>query len=226
MKITFLGHASLLIETKDQRIVVDPFITPNELAKKIDLQSLKPNFIVLTHAHGDHVYDAEQLAKENDATIISNAEIASYYGAKGLRSHGLNTGGSYDFPFGKLHATIAFHSSSFDDGSNGGSPNGYVIESDGKRLYIAGDTALTYEMKLIPETLGKVDLAILPIGGNFTMGYQQATKAAEFVEVDKVLGYHYDTFPPIKINHEEAKKAFAEQNKELVLLEIGDSITI
>lgn len=226
MKITFLGHASLLIETNNQRIVVDPFITPNELAKEINFDALKTDFIILTHAHQDHVYDAEVLAKNNDATIISNAEIASHYGAKGLRSHGMNTGGKFDFPFGSLKSTIAFHSSSFGDGSYGGDPNGYIIESEGKKVYIAGDTALTYEMKLIPETVGELDLAILPIGNNFTMGVDDAIIAADFVKVSKVLGYHFDTFPPIRIDQEEAKQKFAQNNKELVLLAIGDSIDL
>lgn len=226
MKITYLGHASLLIETNGKRIVVDPFITPNELAKNIDFDNLKPDYILITHAHQDHVYDVEVLAKQNDAKIISNAEIATYYGTQGLDTHGMNTGGRYNFDFGSVKSTIAFHSSTFADGSNGGDPNGYIIESEGKRIYIAGDTALTYEMKLIPETVGRLDLAILPIGDNFTMGVDDAVVAADFVQVTRVLAYHFDTFPPIKIDHNAAKAKFASRTKELIILPIGEDLTV
>ncbi|MBQ0148663.1 MAG: metal-dependent hydrolase [Flavobacteriaceae bacterium] len=226
MKIQYLGHASLLIEANEKSIVVDPFITPNELAKSIDFENLKADYIVITHAHQDHVYDVEELAKKTGAKIISNAEIAGYYANKGYDSHGMNTGGKFDFDFGSIRSTIAFHSSSFADGTYGGDPNGYIIESNGKRIYIAGDTALTYEMKLIPEIAGEIDLAVLPIGDNFTMGAKDAVIAAEFVGTTKVLGYHFDTFPPIKIDKGEAKSVFFNKNIELVLLEIGEDLTV
>ena len=226
MKVQYLGHASLLIEANGKSIIVDPFITPNELAKNIDFESLKADYILVTHAHQDHVYDVEALAKRTGATIISNAEIAGYYGAKGLNTHGMNTGGKYEFDFGKIKSTIAFHSSSFADGAYGGDPNGYIIEADDKRIYIAGDTALTYEMKLIPEMVGDINLAVLPIGDNFTMGAKDAVIAAEFVGATKVLGYHFDTFPPIKIDKGEAKSIFFNKNIELVLLEIGEDLTV
>jgi len=226
MKIKYLGHASLLIEANGKSIVVDPFITPNDLAKSIDFENLKADYIVVTHAHQDHVYDIEALAERTGALIISNAEIAGYYAAKGLRSHGMNTGGKFAFDFGIIRSTIAFHSSSFADGTYGGDPNGYIIESEGKKIYIAGDTALTYEMRLIPEIVGELDLAVLPIGDNFTMGAKDAVLAAEFVKVTKVLGYHFDTFPPIKINKAEAKSVFFNKNIELVLLEIGEDLSV
>lgn len=226
MKVKYLGHASLLIEVNGKSIVVDPFITPNELAKGIDFLNLKADYIVITHAHQDHVYDVEELAKRTGALIISNAEIAGYYAAKGLRAHGMNTGGKFAFDFGTIRSTIAFHSSSFADGTYGGDPNGYIIEGDDRRIYIAGDTALTYEMKLIPEIVGQLDLAVLPIGDNFTMGAKDAVLAADFVQVTKVLGYHYDTFPPIKINKGEAKSIFFNKNIELILLEIGEDLRV
>ena len=226
MKVQYLGHASLLIEANGKSIVVDPFITPNELAKNIDFENLKADYIVVTHAHQDHVYDVEALAKRTGATIISNAEIAGYYGAKGLNAHGMNTGGKFEFDFGSIKSTIAFHSSSFADGTYGGDPNGYIIEAEDKRIYIAGDTALTYEMKLIPEMVGNINLAVLPIGDNFTMGAKDAVIAAEFVGATKVLGYHFDTFPPIKIDKGEAKSIFFNKNIELVLLEIGEDLSV
>lgn len=226
MRIQYLGHASLSIEANGKHIIVDPFITPNELASHIDFESLEADYIVITHAHQDHVYDVEALAKRTGAKIISNAEIASYYGTKGFEAHGMNTGGKFSFEFGSIQSTIAFHSSSFADGTYGGDPNGYIIESEGKRVYIAGDTALTYEMKLIPDTIGQLDLAILPIGDNFTMGAKSASIAAEFVQATKVLGYHYDTFPPIKIDKSEAKSIFFNRNIQLVLLDIGEHLAV
>lgn len=226
MKVTYLGHASLLIEINGTSIVVDPFITPNELAKHINFEELKADYILVTHAHQDHVYDVEALAKRTNAIVISNAEIAAYFEAKGLSTHAMNTGGKFYFDFGSIRSTIAFHSSSFADGTYGGNPNGYIVEADGKRIYIAGDTALTYDMKLIPEIAGEINLAILPIGDNFTMGASDAVMAAEFVRATKVLGYHFDTFPPIKIDKGVAKSLFFNQNIELVLLEIGEDLSV
>lgn len=225
MKITYLGHASLAIEIKGTNIIVDPFISANELAKHIDVNSLKADYILITHAHGDHILDVETIAKNTGATIVSNAEIAGYYEAKGFKTHSMNHGGSWMFNFGKVKYVNAIHSSSFPDGTYGGQPGGFVIEADSKNVYIAGDTALTYDMKLI-SMRNPLDLAILPIGDNFTMDVDDATIAAEFLEVTTVLGYHYDTFGYIKIDHEVAKQKFANKHKELILLPVGNSIEI
>ncbi len=226
MKITYLGHASLGIETNGKHIIVDPFISANELAKHIDIQTLKADYILLTHAHQDHVLDVETIAQRTGATVICNAEMSYYYGNKGLKVIGMNTGGKFEFDGISVRSTIAFHSSSFADGSYGGNPNGYVLEANGKRIYIAGDTSLTYEMKLIPETIGKLDLAVFPVGDHFTMGFEDACFAADFVQCNKVLGYHLDTFPPIKIDHQIAKDYFSSKGKELVLLEIGSDLGV
>ncbi len=225
MKITYLGHASLAIEINGTNIIVDPFISANELAKHIDVNSLKADYILITHAHGDHILDVETIAKNTGATIVSNAEIAGYYEAKGFKTHPMNHGGSWMFNFGKVKYVNAIHSSSFPDGTYGGQPGGFVIEADSKNVYIAGDTALTYDMKLI-SMRNPLDLAILPIGDNFTMDVDDATIAAEFLEVTTVLGYHYDTFGYIKIDHEVAKQKFANKHKELILLPVGNSIEI
>ncbi len=226
MKITYLGHATLAIETNGKHIIVDPFITANELAKNIDVNALKADYILITHAHGDHVADVETIAKNTGATIVSNAEIAGYYEAKGFKAHPMNHGGSWNFDFGKVKYVNAIHSSSFPDGTNGGQPGGFVIESEtDKNIYIAGDTALTFDMKLIPMRT-KLDLAILPIGDNFTMDALDASIAAEFLEVNKVLGYHFDTFGFIKIDHEVSKQIFQNKQKELILLDVGNSIQI
>ena len=226
MKITYLGHASLGIETLGKHIIVDPFISGNELAKHIDINSLQADYIVLTHAHQDHILDVETIAERTGATIICNAEMSYYYGNKGFKVIGMNTGGKFETDFMRIKSTIAFHSSSFPDGTYGGNPNGYVIEADGKRIYIAGDTSLTYEMKLIPETIGQLDLAVFPIGDHFTMGFEDACFASDFVQCNKVLGYHFDTFPPIKIDHQVAQDFFSGKGKNLILLDIGESIEI
>ncbi len=225
MKITYLGHAALHIETAGKNIIVDPFISANELAKDIDVNQLKADYILITHAHGDHILDVETIAKNTNAVIVSNAEIADYYAAKGYTTHPMNHGGSWDFDFGKLKYVNAIHSSSFPDGSNGGQPGGFVIQSEGKAIYIAGDTALTFDMKLIPMYT-KLDLAVLPLGSNFTMDVADAFIASEFLEVNNVLGYHYDTFGYIKINHEEAINLFEIKGKKLNLLKIGSSLDV
>lgn len=225
MKITFYGHASLGIEVNDVNILVDPFITANENASHIDINTLKADYILVTHAHQDHVLDVEAIAKRTNAVVVSNAEIVSYYDKLGIEGHPMNHGGSWDFEFGTVKYVNAIHSSGFANGAYGGQPGGFVIEGERKNIYIAGDTALTFDMKLIPMQL-KLDLAILPIGDNFTMGIADAILASDFVECDKVLGYHYDTFGYIEIDHEEAKRKFFDKDKDLMLLEIGESIEL
>ena len=225
MKITFLGHASLQINTAEAELLIDPFITGNEKAAHIDIADLKPDFILLTHAHQDHILDVEAIAKSSNATIVSNFEIATYYSNKGFKSHPMNHGGQWEFNFGSVKYTQAIHTSSFPDGSYGGQPGGFIISAGAKRIYIAGDTALTMDMKLIPATT-PVELAILPIGDNFTMGIDDAVIAADYLECDQILGYHYDTFGYIEIDHERAISAFEKSGKKLHLLEIGGSIEI
>lgn len=225
MKITFYGHASLGIEIAGINIIVDPYISPNPKAAHIDINTLKADYILLTHAHGDHIADVEAIAKNTNATIVSNAEIAGYYEAKGFTAHPMNHGGSWTFDFGKVKFVQAIHSSSFPDGSYGGNPGGFVIEGEHKNIYIAGDTALTFDMQLIPLRTS-LDLAILPIGNNFTMDVEDAIIASDFVECDKILGYHFDTFGYIEIDHKESVKKFFDAGKDLMLLEIGASIEL
>ncbi len=225
MKITFLGHASLQIEVGGKTVIVDPFISGNELATQIDITTLKADYILITHAHQDHILDVEQIATNTGATIVSNYEIATYYGAKGFESHPMNHGGSWQFDFGRVTYTNAIHTSSFPDGTYGGQPGGFIIESVEKTIYIAGDTALTMDMKLIPMQF-TIDLAVLPIGDNFTMGMNSAVIAADFVQCNRVLGVHYDTFGYIKIDREFAKLKFKEVNKELILLEVGSNLEV
>jgi L-ascorbate metabolism protein UlaG (beta-lactamase superfamily) len=225
MKITFYGHASFGIVVGGKHLLVDPFISANPLAAHIDINTLQADYILVTHAHGDHILDVEAIAKRTNAVIVSNAEIAGYYAAKGFQAHPMNHGGSWNFDFGRVKYVNAIHSSSFPDGTNGGNPGGFVIEGEHKNIYIAGDTALTMDMKLIPMRT-KLDLAILPIGDNFTMDVDDAIVASNFVECDKVLGSHYDTFGYIEIDHKVAIQKFFDKGKDLMLLKIGESIDL
>ncbi len=225
MKITAYGHGCIGMEIGNTNIIVDPFITENPLAKDtIKLEDLKADFILVTHAHFDHTADVDALAKQTGAIIVSNYEIAMYYQAKENKVHPMNHGGAWSFDFGKVKYVNAVHTSSFGDGTYGGQPGGFVIEAD-KNIYIAGDTALTMDMKLIPMQT-KLDLAIFPIGDNFTMGIEDAIIAADFVECDKVLGIHYDTFGYIKIDKDEARTKFSKARKDLTLLEVGGSMEL
>jgi len=225
MEIFYLGHGCIQINTLDKTVLIDPFITPNQLAADIDINQLNPDYILLTHGHEDHVADAETIAKNSGAKMVSNFEIVSWYGQKGIEGHPMNHGGKWEFDFGTLKMVNAVHSSVLPDGTYGGNPAGFIISNDEGTVYIAGDTALHQDMKLIPEFYN-IDLAILPIGDNFTMGIDEAIMAADFVKADKILGMHYDTFPYIEIDKEEAVKMFKNKGIELVLLDIGLSTSI
>lgn len=225
MKITYLGHSALNIQVKNTNILVDPFISGNELAKHIDISSLQADYILITHAHEDHILDAENIAKRTNAQIISNFEIVNYYIKLGINGHPMNHGGSWNFNFGRLTYTNAIHTSSFPNGVYGGQPGGFILEAEEANIYIAGDTALTMDMKLIPLQT-KLDLAVLPIGDNFTMGLESAIIASDFIECNYILGYHFDTFGYIKIDHTKSKDLFSKSGKKLELLEIGKSLTL
>ncbi|WP_139959473.1 metal-dependent hydrolase [Flavicella sediminum] len=225
MKITFLGHACFSIQIGDTTLLIDPFITGNPLAEQIDIQQLKADYILITHAHKDHILDVEAIAKNTGAILISNAEIIKYFGKLGLEGHPMNIGGSWEFDFGKVSYTNAVHSSSFPDGTYGGNPGGFIVEGEHKNIYIAGDTALTYDMKLIPLK-AKLDVAILPIGDNFTMNVDDAIIASDFIECDKIIGCHFDTFGYIEIDQKQAIKKFYDKNKDLMLLAIGETVAL
>lgn len=223
MKITYYGHSCFLIETGGKRLLFDPFISGNPLAASVDVNALKCDYILLTHVHFDHVGDLETVLKNNPAaTIVGIWEVHARYSAQGYTTHPMNKGGWWSFDFGRVKMVQAVHSSSFQDGSFGGEPVGFVLESAGQTIYIAGDTALTLDMKLIPMTCPALDLAILPIGSNFTMNAQDAVIASQFIECDKIIGCHYDSFGFIKIDHENSIKLFAEKGKELILMQIGE----
>ena len=225
MEITYFGHGCIQITTMDKTLLIDPFITPNPLASAIDINELKPDYILLTHGHEDHVADAEAIAKNSGAKIVANFESVSWYGNKGIEGHPMNLGGQWNFDFGTLKMVNALHSSVLPDGTYGGNPGGFVLKNAEATVYIAGDTALHQDMKLIPEFFN-LDLAILPIGDNFTMGPAEAVKAAGYVKTSQVLGMHFDTFPFIEIDKEAAIELFKSEGIELTLLAVGSSITI
>lgn len=224
MKITFYGHACLGIQIKDIHILVDPFITGNEKAAHIDINAIPADYILVTHAHQDHTLDVEAIAKRTGAVIVSNYEIVVHYQNLGFKGHPMNHGGSWEFDFGKLKYVNAVHTSSFPDGKYGGNPGGFIIQSD-KTIYIAGDTALTYDMRLIGKRFD-LDLAVLPIGDNFTMGAEDAIQASRYVDCDTILGYHYDTFGYIEIDQPRTMAKFESKLKKLILLEIGESMNV
>lgn len=222
MKITYLGHSVFIIEEGDFKGIIDPFITGNELATAKVENITGISHILITHGHDDHIGDTEEIAKANDALIISNAEISDYFSEKGLKTHAMHIGGSHNFDFGKVKLTPALHGSaiSSEEGKiDGGNPCGFLIEVNGKKVYHAGDTGLTVDMQLLQAD--KVDVALLPIGGNFTMDIDDAIRAVEMIKPRLAIPMHYDTFPVIKADPME----FKEKNKvsESKVLEIGES---
>ena len=225
MKFTYYGQSAFELETGGKKLLFDPFISPNELAKHIDVNSLKPDYILLSHGHGDHIADLFTIHKNSNAKIICIAEIANWLGGKGIKdAHGMNIGGGFNFDFGRVKMVNAIHSSSMPDGANGGNPAGFVIYAEGKKIYFAGDTALTYDMKLLADE--NLDWAILPIGDNYTMGADDAIKAAGFVNCKNVIGVHYDSFPVIKIDKVEVAEKFKNAGLNLQLPAIGAGLEL
>jgi L-ascorbate metabolism protein UlaG (beta-lactamase superfamily) len=226
MKLTYYGHACFAVEAGGKTLLFDPFITPNPLAQKIDIKEIAADFILISHGHSDHVADVVEIAKRTGATVIAPFEVGSWFENKGVKNvQAMNHGGGAKMSFGRVKLTAAIHSSSMPDGSYGGNPAGFVIETSDGNFYYSGDTALSYEMKLIGERTN-LGFAVLPIGDFFTMGVDDAVRAAEFVGTGKIVGVHYDTFPPIKLNRAAATKAAEAAGKELLLPQIGATIEI
>ena len=225
MKVTYYGQSTIEIETDGKKLLFDPFITHNELAKHIDVTSLKPDYILVSHGHGDHVADLVTVQKQSGAKVICIAEIAGWLGKQGIDNvHGMNIGGGFNFDFGRVKMVNAIHSSALPDGSNGGNPAGFVIYSEGKAIYFAGDTALTYDMKLLADE--NLDWAFLPLGDNYTMGADDAIKASAFIDCKNIIGIHYDSFPVIKINKDEVAEKFLKAGLNLKLPAIGDTLEL
>jgi L-ascorbate metabolism protein UlaG (beta-lactamase superfamily) len=226
MKATFYGHSTVALEIDGKKLLFDPFITPNPQAKHIDIHSLKPDYILISHGHGDHVADLEAIQKDSGALVICIAEIAGWLGNHGIsNTHAMNIGGSFDFDFGKVKMVYALHSSSMPDGAYGGNPAGFVITAkSGKKVYFAGDTALTLDLKLLADE--NLNWAILPIGDNYTMGVDDAIKATDFINCKNVIGIHYNTFPVITIDVEAAKEKFIKAGINVKLPAIGESVEL
>ncbi len=225
MRITYYGHACFGLEIAGKHLLFDPFITPNPLAQGVvDINSIPADYLLLSHAHEDHIADAVAIAKRTGAKVIGVYEVVMWMNKQGIENiHPMNTGGAWEFEFGKVKLIPAVHSSSFPDGTYGGNPVGFLIKSnEGKNVYYAGDTALTAEMQILGE-YNAIHVAILPIGDNFTMGIQDAVVAAELLKCTKVVGVHYDTFDLIKIDKEKAIETFKKAGKELILIPIGES---
>jgi L-ascorbate metabolism protein UlaG (beta-lactamase superfamily) len=226
MNFTYYGHSCFNIKIDKTNILFDPYITPNPLAKNIKIKEILADYILVSHGHSDHIADCVEITKNTSAQVISSFEVVEWLQKKGIKNtHPLNTGGKIDLDFGRVKCVNAIHSSQMPDGSYGANPMGFLITSKEKNFYYSGDTALTMDMQLIPRWV-KLDFAILCIGDNFTMGYEDAIEAAKMVECTTVIGVHYDTFGLIKIDHERAVKAFNDAGMELLLPAIGDTIEL
>ena len=223
MNITYFGHSCFQVEISGAKILFDPFIKPNPLARNIDIKNIHPDYILLSHGHADHVADVEEIANNTNAILVGIWEVISWFEKNGItKVHPMNIGGSFKTDFGKITMTHALHSSSMPDGSYGGNAAGFVVHSENRTFYYAGDTALFGDMTLISKQY-KPEFAFLPIGDNFTMDYTSALEAAKLLQVKKVIGMHYDTFDAIRIDQEEAVNYFKSNGVELILLKIEET---
>lgn len=222
MKVTYYGQSAFLIEIAGKKLLFDPFITPNELAGNIDINTIEADFILVSHGHSDHTADLIDIAKRTGAKVIGIFELVTWLGKQGIENvHPMNLGGKWNFDFGTVKMVYAAHSSSLPDGTYAGTAAGFIISSNGKTIYYAGDTALTQEMKLTGE-MYQLDYAFLPIGDNFTMGVDDAILASKFIRCNNIIGMHYNTFGFIKIDTEQAITRFKNEGIDLNLLEIGN----
>ena len=226
MQFTYYGHSCFAVNAGNKTILFDPFITYNELAKHINIRDIKADYILQSHGHADHFADTVPIAKANNSTVVCSWEIHEWLNKNGVNNtHPMNTGGKWDFGDFKVKCVVAQHSSGLPDGSYGGNPLGFIIYTKEATFYYSGDTALTLEMQLIPKW-AKLDFAVLPIGDNFTMGYEDAAEAAKMVDCKTIIGVHYDTFGFIKIDKEKAKKTFEASGLSLLLPAIGETVDL
>ena len=221
--IDYLGHSCFTINTNDKTLIIDPFLSGNPLAT-VKPSDVKADYILITHGHGDHFGDTIEIAKNNDATVIGPNEIAVFCRRKDLKAHSMHIGGGFDFDFGRVKLTIAHHG--FSAGESGldigGNPCGFLLTIEGKKIYHAGDTGLFMDMKLIGEE--GLDLAMLPIGDNFTMGIDDAVRAVDFLKPKRVVPMHYNTFDLIKVDPTVFKSKV--KGAECVIMSVGDTIEI
>jgi len=233
MKLTYYGHSCFTVETNlpkgqaaGKRLLFDPFISPNELAKDIKIADIEADYILVSHGHFDHIADCVTIAHSTGAKVICNWEIYEWLNKQGVSNiHPMNTGGRRSFGDFEVKCVAAQHSSGLPDGSYGGNPIGFIVYSKETAFYYGGDTALTMDMQLIPKW-AKLNFAVLPIGDNFTMDCTDAVEAAKMIDCKTIVGVHYDTFGYIRIDHEKAVNTFAEAGIKLHLIAIGASINI
>ncbi|HMO32038.1 MAG TPA: metal-dependent hydrolase [Lacibacter sp.] len=225
MKYTYYGHSCFSLEIKGKKLLFDPFITPNDLAKGIAADQVEADYILVSHGHADHIADCVSIAQRTGALVICSWEIYQWLQSQGVENiHPMNTGGKKSFDLFTVKCVVAQHSSSLPDGSYAGNPMGFVIMAD-KNIYYSGDTALTLDMQLVPQG-APISYSILPIGDNFTMGFEDAAKAAHLMQCGTVIGVHYNTFPYIEIDTVKAKDHFSKNGLTLLLPHIGETIQL
>ncbi len=221
-RLTYFSHAAWKIDTNGNSILIDPFLDDNPTSP-VKAAEVKADFIIITHAHGDHIGDSIPIAKRNNSTIISNFEIANWCGEQGVTAHPMHIGGARDFPFGRVKLAQAFHGSSFPDGSYGGMPASVLVTVESKTVFHAGDTGLFGDLKLIGE-MNPIDIALIPIGDNFTMGLVDAVKAVELLKPKKAIPMHYNTFDVIDADPNEFVKRINGLGIEAEVMDYGGSI--
>jgi L-ascorbate metabolism protein UlaG (beta-lactamase superfamily) len=228
MQLTYYGHSCFSVQIKEKKLLFDPFITPNDLAKGIvDTATISADYILISHGHEDHIADCVSVAKRTNAKVICNWEVAQWLGNQGIsNTHPMNTGGKWNFDNTFIvKCVVAQHSSGLPDGTYGGNPMGFIVSCTEGDFYYSGDTALTFDMQLIPMW-AKLNFAVLPIGDNFTMDARDAVHCAGMIECKTVVGVHYDTFGFIKIDHEKVKKIFSDAGNTLKMPKIGETIEL
>lgn len=225
-EITYYGHSAFSVTTAGKSILFDPFVSGNPAANIVNLDSLTPHCILLSHGHGDHIGDTIEIYKRTKCQIVAIYEIAEWLAKQGVENViGMNIGGTVDLGFTKVKMVSAVHSNSLPDGSYAGEAAGFVVYNDEDCFYYAGDTSLTMDMQLIAQDF-KLGFAFLPVGDHYTMGISDAVRAADFIRCDDIIGMHFDTFPPIAIDHEKAIQEFDAQGVNLYLLNINETIEL
>jgi len=226
MKLTYYGHACFSVFAGGKALLFDPFVTPNELARAIDVDQIQADYIFVSHGHFDHVTDLARIANRTGAKVLGNWELYEWFKKCGLKNlHPINPGGQFTFDFGTVKCFIAQHSSGLPDGSYGGVACGFAFQTPDGNFYYSGDTGLTLDMQLV-SSWAKLDFTVFPVGGGLTMGADDAIKAARFVDVKNVVGVHYDTFGFIKIDHQKAIQSFRNAGMNLHLLDIGSVVEL